>query len=185
MKSNWTRRWWARIHATLVWRRFRERALLRAQRRSRRDRMRRSGLARLDGLARLEPRMLLAADIATDRFDYAPGSTALITTFSDGGPDHNFQVGETIQFQVVRTDGLADNPPGNLPWQVTDGVGASTPTSTKPASALPPTVTASPTAGLRPTGSSAASMPTRASRFGPRGLSPARWRPRPSTIRRS
>ena len=122
MKSNWTPRWWARIHATLVWRRFRERAFLRAQRRSRRD-TRRSGLARLDGLARLEPRMLLAADIATDRFDYAPGSTALFTTFSDGGPDHNFQVGETIQFQVVRTDGLADSAPGNLPWQVTDGLG--------------------------------------------------------------
>ena len=122
MKSNWTRRWWARIHATLVWRRFRERALLRAQRRSRRD-MRRSGLARLDGLARLEPRMLLAADIATDRFDYGPGSTALITTFSDGGPDRNFLVGETIQFQVVRTDGIADNAPGNLPWKVTDGLG--------------------------------------------------------------
>ena len=122
MKSNWTPRWWARIHATLVWRRFRERAFLRAQRRSRRD-ARRSGQARLDGLARLEPRMLLAADIATDRFDYSPGSTALFTTFSDGGPDHNFQVGETIQFQVVRTDGLADSAPGNLPWQVTDGVG--------------------------------------------------------------
>ena len=123
MKSNWTPRWWARIHATLVWRRFRERALLRAQRRNRRDRTRRSGLSRLDGLARLESRTLLAADIATDQFDYAPGSTALITTFSDGGPDRNFQIGETIQFQVVRTDGIADNSPGNLPWKVTDGVG--------------------------------------------------------------
>lgn len=67
--------------------------------------------------------MLLAADIATDRFDYAPGSTALITTFSDGGPDRNFLVGETIQFQVFRTDGIADNAPGNLPWKVTDGLG--------------------------------------------------------------
>jgi autotransporter-associated beta strand protein len=123
MKSNWTPRWLARIRATLVWRRFRERALLRAQRRSRRDRTRRLGLSRLDGLARLEPRMLLAADIATDQFDYAPGSTALITTFSDGGPDRNFLVGETIQFQVVRTDGIADNAPGNLPWKVTDGLG--------------------------------------------------------------
>ena len=123
MKSNWTPRWLARIRATLVWRRFRERAWLRAQQRSRRDRTRRLGLSRLDGLARLEPRMLLAADIATDRFDYAPGSTALITTFSDGGPDRNFLVGETIQFQVVRTDGIADNAPGNLPWKVTDGLG--------------------------------------------------------------
>jgi hypothetical protein len=123
MKSNWSRRWWARIHATLVWRRFRERALLRARRRSVRDRLRRSGLARLDGLARLEPRTLLAADIATDRFDYAPGSTAFITTLSDGGPDNNFFVGETIRFQVVRTDGRADNAPGNVPCKVTDGVG--------------------------------------------------------------
>ncbi|MEI8370021.1 MAG: autotransporter-associated beta strand repeat-containing protein, partial [Planctomycetia bacterium] len=67
--------------------------------------------------------MLLAADVATDQFDYAPGSTALITTFSDGGSDHNFQVGEAIQFQVFRIDGIADNAPGNLPWKVTDGVG--------------------------------------------------------------
>lgn len=123
MKSNWTRRWWARIHATLVCRRFRERALPAPNAAADAIGCGSRGWRALDGLARLEPRMLLAADIATDRFDYAPGSTALFTTFSDGGPDHNFQVGETIQFQVVRTDGLADNPPGNLPWQVTDGLG--------------------------------------------------------------
>lgn len=67
--------------------------------------------------------MLLAADVSTDKFDYAPGSTAIISTFSDGGADRNFLVGETVRFQVVRTDGIADRSPGNLPWQVTDGVG--------------------------------------------------------------
>src|SRR5262249_18003962 len=39
----------------------------------------------------------------------------------------NFQVGETVQFQVVRTDGVPDHPPGNLPWRVTDGLGGFTP----------------------------------------------------------
>ena len=71
--------------------------------------------------------MMLAADVATDKFDYAPGSTALISTFSDGGADHNFLVSETVRFQVVRTDGIADRAPGNLPWQVTDGVGGFAP----------------------------------------------------------
>ena len=83
--------------------------------------------------------MLLAADVATDKFDYAPGSTALISTFSDGGADHNFLVGETVRFQVVRTDGIADRAPGNLPWQVTDGVDGFFPTPTaSPTVASPP-----------------------------------------------
>ncbi|MEN9667608.1 MAG: hypothetical protein RLZZ326_3971, partial [Planctomycetota bacterium] len=119
MKTNWTRQWWGRIHATLVWRRFRDRAISRVRRRSTRDWAKRMGLALLEPL---EARAMLAADVATDRFDYSPGSTALITTFSDGLPGPDFQVGETVQFLVVRTDGLADQAPGNRPWLVTDGV---------------------------------------------------------------
>src|SRR5262245_28474033 len=54
-------------------------------------------------LERLETRELLSAIVTTDQPDYVPGSTALITATSDGGGDHNFQVGETVQFQVTRT----------------------------------------------------------------------------------
>jgi len=58
--------------------------------------------------------------IATDKLDYLPESTALI----DGT---GFQAGETVQLQVLHTDGLpntdsAGNPlPGYAPWEVTDG----------------------------------------------------------------
>jgi hypothetical protein len=65
-------------------------------------------------LERLEDRTLLSASVWTDKPDYAPGSTALIN-----GSD--FQVGEVVQFQVLRTDGVQDGPPGNLPWYVQDG----------------------------------------------------------------
>ena len=71
--------------------------------------------------------MLLSATVSTDQIDYAPGSTAVITTTTDGLPDHNFQIGETLQFQVSRTDGIADHAPGNLPWIVTDGSSGFTP----------------------------------------------------------
>jgi autotransporter-associated beta strand protein len=101
-----------------VWRRFRDRAISRVRKRATRDWAKRMGLALLEPL---EARAMLAADVATDRFDYPPGSTALITTFSDGLPGPDFQVGETVQFLVVRTDGLADAAPGNRPWLVTDG----------------------------------------------------------------
>ena len=123
MKREWSRGWWGRIHATILWRRFRDRVVNRVRRRAARDWARRMGLVRVE---LLETRAMLAADISTDRFDYPPGSTALFTTFSDGGPDHNFQVGEAVQFQVVRADGLAGALPGNRPRQVTDGVGGST-----------------------------------------------------------
>jgi hypothetical protein len=66
-------------------------------------------------LERMEDRTVPAAIVLTDQQDYAPGSTALITATSDGGPDHNFAVGETIQFRVTRTDGYPDFPPGNDP----------------------------------------------------------------------
>ncbi|MEI7863387.1 MAG: autotransporter-associated beta strand repeat-containing protein, partial [Planctomycetota bacterium] len=124
MKTNWTRRWWERIYATVVWRRFRDRTMQRARRRSLRDWAKRAGLVQLESL---EARAMLAADVSTDKFDYAPGSTALFQTFADGTPGHDFQIGEAVQFRVVRTDGLLDAAPGNLPWQVTDGVGGFAP----------------------------------------------------------
>ena len=62
----------------------------------------------------LEFRTLLSAAIVTDLLDYMPGETAAITA-------SGFAVGETVQFQVTRTDGIQDYPSGNLPWQVTDG----------------------------------------------------------------
>src|SRR5262245_53442606 len=62
----------------------------------------------------LEDRLVPSASLWTDKPDYAPGATALIS-------GSGFQVGETVQLQVVRTDGVADSPPGNAAWQVTDG----------------------------------------------------------------
>lgn len=61
MKTNWMRQWWGRIHATLVWRRFRDRAISRVRRRSTRDWAKRMGLALLEPL---EARAMLAADVA-------------------------------------------------------------------------------------------------------------------------
>src|SRR5436190_6182812 len=52
----------------------------------------------------LETRQLLSAIVTTDKQDYAPASTAFITATSDGGPGHNFQAGETVQFDITRTD---------------------------------------------------------------------------------
>ena len=111
MKREWSRGWWGRIHATILWRRFRDRVVNRVRRRAARDWARRMGLVRVE---LLETRAMLAADISTDRFDYPPGSTALITTFSDGLPGQDFQVGEKITFQVVRTDGIESWAPGRL-----------------------------------------------------------------------
>src|SRR5262245_47868753 len=74
------------------------------------------------GVEPLEARYLLTATVLTDQLDYAPGSTAIFTATSDGGPDNNYLAGETVQFQVTRTDGIEDFPPSNQPWQVADGV---------------------------------------------------------------
>ncbi|MFM7844719.1 MAG: beta strand repeat-containing protein, partial [Planctomycetota bacterium] len=71
----------------------------------------------------LEDRQLMAAEVFTDKLDYAPNTTAIITTGTDGGFTNNFFVGETIEFQVVRTDGIDSYGPSSEPWQVTDGVG--------------------------------------------------------------
>lgn len=64
---------------------------------------------------------MLSALVATNQSDYAPGETALITTSNDTSEGLNFTSGETVTFQVTRTDGIADYPAGNLAWSVTDG----------------------------------------------------------------
>src|SRR5579864_9483812 len=91
-------------------------------RQARRDRYRSYSLIEM-----LESRQLLSALVTTDQPDYAPRSTAIISATSDGGPDRNFQVGETVQFRVTRTDGGTDSAPANQPWNVIDGVGGFTP----------------------------------------------------------
>src|ERR1043166_6972792 len=63
---------------------------------------------------RLMPAATPTATLQTDRTDYAPGQTVSISV-------NGFQPGETVQFQVVRTDGQPDFPQGNQPWQVVDG----------------------------------------------------------------
>ncbi len=62
----------------------------------------------------LESRVLPSVSLMTDKADYAPGETALIS-------GNGFTAGETVDLRVVRTDGRPDYPGGNLPWQVTDG----------------------------------------------------------------
>jgi hypothetical protein len=67
--------------------------------------------------------VVTAAVVTTDKADYAPGETALITTSNTDTEGLKFGDGELVQFQVTRTDGIEDAPMGNLPWYVTDGVG--------------------------------------------------------------
>src|SRR2546426_12232620 len=62
----------------------------------------------------LELRQLLTALVTTDKQDYAPGETVQIAA-------RDYQAGEAIELQVLRTDGIADGPPGNVPWFVQDG----------------------------------------------------------------
>ena len=72
-----------------------------------------------------------AAVVTTDHPDYAPTETAIITTSNTNGDGLKFSAGETVQFQVTRTDGIQDYatgpvsgaPAGNEAWFVTDGVG--------------------------------------------------------------
>ena len=71
----------------------------------------------------LETRQLLAANVMTDLPDYSPDMTAQISAWNDDLGGTNFAAGETVRFQVTRTDGVGDAPNGNLPWFVTDGVG--------------------------------------------------------------
>ena len=69
-------------------------------------------------LESLERRLLLAAEVTTDKLDYAPAETALISA-------SNFQVGETVEFEVdhINADGqvVELGGQGHDPWQVTDG----------------------------------------------------------------
>ncbi len=79
-------------------------------------------------LESLENRILLSATpmeavVITDKADYSPGETAVITATNtpstvDGA---TFAEGEMVQFQVTRTDEVPDFPSGNLPWYVIDG----------------------------------------------------------------
>src|SRR5260370_8820101 len=65
-------------------------------------------------LESLEERALLSAILTADKADYRPGATAILTA---GG----FQVGETVQFQVVHVDGPSNATPGHPPFALTDG----------------------------------------------------------------
>jgi predicted RNA-binding protein len=62
----------------------------------------------------LEERLLLSAVVSTDKSDYAPNSTAVIT-------GSGFSAGETVALQVARTDGSNSSDPDYRPWYVTDG----------------------------------------------------------------
>src|SRR5207249_3731309 len=64
-----------------------------------------------------------AAIVTTDKADYSPGETAVITTSNTSGEGLKFADGEMVEFQVTRTDGVEDSPMGNVPWYVTDGMG--------------------------------------------------------------
>jgi hypothetical protein len=54
------------------------------------------------------------ASVTTDLDDYPPGATAIVT-------GENFELGETIELQVLHTDGVPNTGGGHEPWQVTDG----------------------------------------------------------------
>jgi len=55
-----------------------------------------------------------SAVLSTDQSDYLPGSTAVVT--ADG-----YEVGETVLFQVMHSDGTSNLGEGHQAWQVTDG----------------------------------------------------------------
>src|SRR5439155_2893911 len=63
----------------------------------------------------LEDRTLLSAWVATDKSDYAPGETVLIT----GG---EFSALETVNLQVLHTDGRPNTGEAYQPWQVVSDV---------------------------------------------------------------
>src|SRR5205814_4373346 len=63
------------------------------------------------GTAAAEP------SVRTDKFDYAPGDTAIIA-------GSGFAAGETVFLQVKHTDGTAEGGAGHEPWPVgADGNG--------------------------------------------------------------
>jgi hypothetical protein len=65
-------------------------------------------------LESLEIRTALAADVMTDKDDYGPGDTAIIT-------GTGYEVGETIELQVLHIDGTPNTGGGHDPWYVVDG----------------------------------------------------------------
>jgi hypothetical protein len=65
----------------------------------------------------LETRVVPSASVGTDLFNYMPGIPATISA-------SGFQAGETVQFQVLHTDGTANTGANEAPWQVTDTSGA-------------------------------------------------------------
>ncbi len=79
-----------------------------------------SSTRRLDSrrlfLEGLEDRALLAT-VVTDKPDYAPSETALITA-------SGYQPGETVKFQVLHIDGTPNTGNGHDPWNVQDGSAA-------------------------------------------------------------
>src|SRR5262245_39521264 len=62
----------------------------------------------------LECRTMLTATVATGQIDYSPGETAFIS-------GSGFEIGETIQLQVLHTDGTPNTGEGHEPWYVVDG----------------------------------------------------------------
>ncbi|ELS01824.1 hypothetical protein Xen7305DRAFT_00015300 [Xenococcus sp. PCC 7305] len=55
------------------------------------------------------------ATVTTDKGDYSPGETAFIV-------GSGFALGETVQLQVLHTDGRDNTRPEHQPWQITDGI---------------------------------------------------------------
>src|SRR5262245_22936115 len=65
------------------------------------------------GVENLEARLAPAALVWTDKNDYAPGSTALIS-------GSGYAAGEAIHLEVLRIDGVPEGS-GDNPWTITDG----------------------------------------------------------------
>ncbi|MFN9268097.1 MAG: beta strand repeat-containing protein [Planctomycetaceae bacterium] len=77
----------------------------------------------LAGTQVLETRALLSASVVTDLQDYSPGNVAAISAWNsdDGSNENTFDWAQAVQFEVIRTDGVAAEANGNLPWLVRDG----------------------------------------------------------------
>src|SRR5262245_36102645 len=67
-------------------------------------------------LEHLERRVLfsISPSLETDKPDYVPSETAIIS-------GSNFQLGETVQLQVLHTDGTPNTGGGHAPFSVVDG----------------------------------------------------------------
>jgi hypothetical protein len=78
-------------------------------------RRRRRAVAARHVLETLETRQLLSVMVMTDQTDYLPGAVAQISATG-------FLANETVQFQVLHTDGTAQGL-NETPWQVTDTSG--------------------------------------------------------------